>query len=323
MKVLYLLAVLTMADGNTIYDFSDIINVIFGEHNSSSAATSNDRNSTDIITDTTTDVPVAISTSVDTRDSEFNFKDFAALRKTFEQKSKFKSKSLLRITVTNSTANLCNYTKEYLQTLLGDWTLIKFYSRVLPDKPFLRLFSNCIRIRLAPSKGICKCHGNQLPVFNAAITCKKPRIKYINDVAVAFVPHFKDAIKFGNQLCKCKRIVITGRVLSDKYIILYDNIAKEKDLRHFILVARNGSAMWELEKLEGTAPELVHRNQSVLCEGIVFYTTLKSDDSLYKSNTKKSLKFDIGLSALRFFDYFNTIPRDRMLEIAFSSSVPI
>lgn len=321
MKVLCLLALLTTANGNSLTDFSEIINEIFGAHNFTSVATSNDRNSTDINTDIMKD------TGIDTRHSELNFTNFATLRKTITQKSMFKSKSRLRIAVTNFTANLCNYTKEYLQTLLGDWTLIKFYARVLPDKLQLRLFSNCIQIRLAPSKGICKCHGKQLPVFNVAITCKNPKIKHISDVAVAFVTDFKDALKFGNKMCQCKRTIVAGRVLSDDYIVLYDNFVKEMDLSHLVVLARNGSGLRELEKLEETAPELINRKQAVLCEGIVFYTTLKSDESFNKSNSKKRnvrpLNDDVRLSSLSFFDYLNVIPRDKMIEIAFSSSVPI
>lgn len=302
MKVLCFLTLLMTADGNL--DFSEIIAEIFGTQNSTSIATKNDLN----------------STAIATKKSKHRLADFDTLRKIFAQTSK--SQSRLHISVANSKAKLNDYSKEYLQTLLGDWTLIKFYARTMPNKRDIAAFNNCIKIRLAPSKGICKCQGKNLPVFNTAITCENPKIKYIKDVAVAFVSHFKDAIKFGNTLCKCKRMVITGRVLSNNYIILYDNVSNKTDIAYFVILARNHSALWELENFEETSPELVHRKSVVLCEGIVLFTTLKSVGSVKKINFEKP-KLGFGLSALSFFDYLNTIPRQEFLDIAFTSGVAI
>lgn len=308
MKVLCLLALLTAADGNS--DISEIINEIFGTLHSTTVVTSDNDNRN--------------STTITTRKTEHNFTDFAnTLRKIIEQKSKPKSKSRLRISVSNSTANLCNYGKNYLQTLLGDWILTKFYTRNFTNIEDLGLFSNCIKIRLAPSKGICKCHDKHLPVFNAAVTCENPKMKYIKDVAVAFVSHFKDAIKFGNKLCQCKRIIVTARVLSNNYILLYDNLTNTTDVNYFVVLARNLSALWELDNLEETTPELMHRKGEVLCEGVVFYTTLKTVGKKSDSRKRKALKVGFALSSLSFFDYLNTIPRDEVIDIAFSSGVAI
>lgn len=306
MKVLCLLALLTTADGNSKSDFSEIIIEIFGTDNSTSVATSNDQN------------------SIGTNNSIYNITDFDTLRRKFTQKSKSKSKSRLHISFTNYTPNLCNYTKEYLNTILGDWTIIKFYARQFPGNRDLQPIDKCIKIRLAPSKGICKCHGKELPVFNAAVTCDKPKLNVVKDVAVAFVSHFKDAIKFNKQQCHCKRQVVTGRVLSDNYIMIYDNITSVMDSTQVAVLARNISALWELQNLEETAPELVHRKRVVLCEGVVFYATLKSNGLLSKGNFRgrTPLKLGFGLSVLSFFDYLNVIPREEFLEIAFSSSLP-
>lgn len=310
MKVLCVLALLTTADGNYKSDFSEIVSEIFGAWNDTNVATT---------TEELLRSPTAISTST----SVYNISDFATLRKQIMQDSRPWMNTRLRITATSSTANLCDYTKDFLQKLYGDWTLTKFYARVLPHD--LQPLNNCINIRVAQSKGICKCHGNQLSVFNIALTCKNPKIRYIKDVAVAFVSHFKDAINFGNQRCRCKRPIVTGRVLSDNYIMLYDNLANETDINYFVVLARNVSALWELEKLEESTPELVHRKQEILCSGVVVYTTLKSVGPVNKINFRRptSLKLGFGLSSLSFFDYLNTIPREEFVEIAYSSGVPI
>lgn len=327
MKVLCLLTLLTAVDGNS--DFFEIINEIFGIQNSTNVTTSDYLNFTNLITMSdyrnSTNVTMSDdrnSTAMTTSDSRPNFTDFATLAKIIAEISKPKSKSRLRMTVSNSTANLCNYTKEYLQTLLGDWILIKFYSRNLQNNIGLGPFAACFKIRLVPSKGICKCRDKYLPVFNVAISTENVKTKYIKEVAVAFVSHYKDAIKFGNVLCQCKRIIVTGRVLSNNYILLYDNVSNKTDITYFVILARNLSAMWELEKLEKTTPELVHRKGKVLCEGVVFYTTLKSVEN--KINIKqKALKLGFGLSSLSFFDYLNIIPKEEVVDIAISSGVAI
>lgn len=333
MKVLCILALLTTADGNFKSDLSEIMTEIFGAGNSTSVATSNDRNSTAMATNNDRN-SIAIATSNNrnsmtsaTRDFGYNFADYTALRKKISHLSRSKGKSRLRISASNSSrANLCNYTKEYLQTLLGDWTLTMLYAQVLPERDQLHPVDYCVTIRVAPSKGICKCRGQQLPVFNAAITGNDERKKGLKDVAVAFVSNIKDAVKFGNQHCQCKRQIITVRVLSANYIMLYEsNDELQKNLDYLLVLARNVSAMWELENLEKTTPELAHRKRAILCENIVVYTTLKSGRPSDDIGVRraKSVRLGFGLSTLSFFDYLNTIPREEFLEIAMSSGVPV
>lgn len=320
-----LLALLAIANGISSNNSSEVITGNLTSARNSILVRNFSKNTTSTyLNSTSTGNSDQNSTIVDVVHYERNFTGFSMLANQFMQESDNESKLRLHFSFSNYTANLCNYTNEYLQTLLGDWTMIKYYAR---DKPnhVVREFSNCVTIRLAPSKGTCKCHGMDLPVFYAVFTREYPKTKYIKDVAFAFITHFKEAIKLGNKRCQCKRIIAVGRILSDNYILLYDSYNNQYlNNSRFIVIARNGSAMWELENLEETTLELVNRKQTVLCESVIFYTALKADNSMNKSKLKRQkLKLGFGLSSLSFFDYLNTIPRKEFLEIAFSSSVPL